>query len=286
MTQKKYFNLLLLSILICFSLTPLGGYGGHNLKFLAATLIYYGLTIFFLRKLNTKKEILFTILILVSPPALLYIPITILNFKETQISLLSTLGHFIGLLFGIFTHFITIKSKIILTILLLLLSIWVSFFGFSYWENKANYGTFSGKVSFNLPCNIEGRNQYGKSFSALDYKNKILVLDFWHTRCGACFQKFPIVQELFEQYKNDTSILILAINKHINEDTTSQAFDVIKKNGYNFPVLLPSNDKLPDIFNVESYPTTFIIDKKGKIIFKGDIQFAKSVLADLKKKGL
>jgi thiol-disulfide isomerase/thioredoxin len=283
MTLKKYLNLSLVSILICFSLTPLGGYGGHHLKFLAATIIYYGLCIFFLRKLNSKKEILYTVLILIAPPALLFIPIHLLHFKETQISLLSTLGHFVGLLFGIFAHFIATKLKVILTILLLTLSIWVAFFGFSYCENKVNFGTFTGKVSYNLPCNIEGRNQYGQSFSEINSKNKILVLDFWHTRCGVCFRKFPIVQELFETYKRDTSILILAINKHLEEDTTGQAFDIIKKNGYNFPVLLPSDDKLPENFNVNCYPTTFIIDKKGKIIFKGDIQFVKSILADLKK---
>lgn len=283
MTPKKYFNLSLVSILICFSLAPLGGYGGHHLKFLAATLLYYGLSIFFLRKLNSKKEILFTILILIAPPTLLYIPIIVLHFKETQISLLSTLGHFIGLLFGILTHFITTKSKIILTILLLTLSIWVTFFGFSYWENKANFGTFTGNVNYNLPCKIEGRNQYGQSFSELNFKNKVLVLDFWHTRCGVCFRKFPIVQELFEAYKTDTSILILAVNKHLEDDTTGQAFDVIKKNGYSFSVLLPSNDNLAENFSVVSYPTTFIIDKTGKIVFKGDIQFVKSILTDLKK---
>jgi len=283
MTQKKYFNLSLVSILICFSLAPLGGYGGHHLKFLAATLIYYGLSIFFLRNLNSKKEILYTSLILIAPPALLYIPIIVLHYKETQISLLSTLGHFIGLLLGIFSHFISTKSKIILTILLLALSIWVTFLGFSYWENKANFGTFTGNVNYNLPCKIEGKNQYGQSFSELNFKNKIVVLDFWHTRCGVCFRKFPIVQELFETYKRDTSILILAVNKHLVEDTTRQAFDVINKNGYNFPVLLPSNNNLAENFNVVSYPTTFIIDKKGKIVFKGDIQFVKSILVDLKK---
>lgn len=133
-----------------------------------------------------------------------------------------------------------------------------------------------------MPCTIEGKNQFGKLFSIQDFQNKILILDFWHTRCGVCFRKFPIVQELYTKYKSDTSILILTINKPIEDDSTGQAFNVIKQNGYTFPVLLPKNKSLPEIFEVTSYPTTFVIDKNGKIIFKGDIELVEPILHDLK----
>jgi hypothetical protein len=90
----------------------------------------------------------------------------------------------------------------------------------------------------------------------------------------------------YDTYKTDTSIVILAVNKPLKQDTAGQAFADIKGKGYSFPILLPSNDLLPEMFNVISYPTTFIIDKSGKVIFRGDITNAKTTIAKLKKNNL
>lgn len=286
MKTKYYLKLSVISLVLCLSLTPLGGFGGHHMKFLAASLTYFCLTTYFLKKTSSSNELLFVLFILILPPSILYLPFHFKDFKETQISFISTLGHFIGVAFGCMSHFAKNKVKIILAILLLTGSLWITFFGFSLWLHKVNFGTFNGKVYYDLPAPIKGKNQFGRDISNINFKNKIILLDFWHTRCGVCFQKFPQLQEIYDTFKKDTSLVILAVNKPLEQDTIGEAFAVLKKSGYNFPAIVPSIDTLPEMFNVNHYPTTFIIDKSGKVIFKGDIENVKSILTRLTKNGM
>ena len=120
MTPKNYLKIFFIALITSISLISIGGYGGHHLKFLAATIIYFGLTIFFLPKTKTTKEVLLVVFLIDLPPSLFYIPIRLKNFKETQIDFLSNLGHFVGIVFGIITHFVSGKMKIVLFALLLI----------------------------------------------------------------------------------------------------------------------------------------------------------------------
>lgn len=280
-TKEYYFKLVLLSVTTVFVLIPLGGYAGHHLKFLAAALIYFGFILFFLNKTSSAKETFFVLLIFALPPAILYIPLHLSDFEGTLFSMISTAGHFIGILFGTVTHLASKKLKVIWTVILLASSLWIAFTGNTLWLHKINYGTFTGNVRYSMPAVLTGHTQTEKNFNPAHYQNKILLLDFWHTRCGICFEKFPVLEELYSKYKYDTSILIIAVNKPLMSDSIGEAFALLKKKNYSFPILIPAIDTLPELFDVTGYPTTFLIDKTGTVIFKGDLEKAKNKLHTL-----
>jgi len=96
------------------------------------------------------------------------------------------------------------------------------------------------------------------------------VLDFWTTSCGVCFKKFPKLQALQEKYKNDTNIIIHAINIPIKRDSVLQPFKVIEKIGYSFSVVVGINN-IQSVFGIDGYPSVFIV-RNGKIVFYGEIE--------------
>ena len=57
-------------------------------------------------------------------------------------------------------------------------------------------------------------------------------------------------------------------------------FSAIEEKGYTFPVLRGNQEDL-DALDVYFYPTVIILNKKGEVVYRGEIQNAGTVLDDL-----
>jgi thiol-disulfide isomerase/thioredoxin len=157
------------------------------------------------------------------------------------------------------------------------------FQGYDYWLHRIDYGTFTGEVQArNLPAKFEALDEQKNIITDENFRNKIVLLDFWHTRCGVCFSKFPQVQAAYDKYKNDSSVAIFAVDKPLEEDKPNQAFQTIKEKGYSFHVVVPTDEELPEKFGVKGYPTTFVVNQNSQIVYKGDIEGAVKMVDELK----
>jgi len=274
----------LLSIVLCFGLTPLGAYG-HHWKLLAASLVYFVVTLFFLYRTKSTWGRWAVAAIMALPPLALFVPFHLKDFEQTLISLPSTIAHFVGIAFALLTYKCKGKTRFVFPVLLLVLVPLAAFTGYPLWLNKLNFGTFTGSVSFPLPAPIIGVLQNEQPLQKEDLQGKVVVLDFWHTRCGVCFQKFPHLQKLYDKYKSNPLIEVLAVNNPLQTDSTGQAFAMLKQRNYSFPVLVPTDKLLAEAFGVGVYPTTFVIDKAGTVVFKGNIEQAERVVNQLLANG-
>jgi thiol-disulfide isomerase/thioredoxin len=192
---------------------------------------------------------------------------------------------------GIISAFLFLKLKRPFNLLPFALSLslvlFIFFQGWIYWLHMINFGTFTGKVAaYALTTKFEARNEQNNWVSDDNFQNKIVLLDFWYTRCGVCFQKFPQVQAIYDKYKNDASVVILAVDKPIEEDKPNEAFEVIKDEGYTFPVVITKDKELPERFGVKYYPTTFVINPNGQIVYKGNIEGAVKMVDSLIRRSL
>jgi thiol-disulfide isomerase/thioredoxin len=161
--------------------------------------------------------------------------------------------------------------------------VFMFFQGWAYWIHKIDYGTFTGRIeAYKLQTNFEAFDEQKNLVADNNFQNKIVLLDFWYTRCGVCFEKFPQVQAVYDKYRNDSSVAIFAVDKPIDEDKPGEAFNVIKEKGYSFPVVIAKDEELPEKFGVKGYPTTFVIDRNGMIVFKGGIEGAIKMVDNLK----
>lgn len=188
---------------------------------------------------------------------------------------------------GIISAFLYFKLKRLVNFLPFALSCLFVFFmffeGWNYWQHLSNFKTFTGRVTtYSSPAKFESFDEQKNSITENDFNDKIVLLDFWTTTCGICFQKFPQVQAAHEKYKSDSSVKILAVNAPIEEDKPNQAFDDIRKRGYSFPVVVTKDEDLAERFGVRVYPTTFVINLNGQIVYKGDIEGAVRMVDELK----
>jgi len=109
--------------------------------------------------------------------------------------------------------------------------------------------------NFTLPL-LNGGNT---SLSA--YKGKVVVLNFWATWCPPCRAEMPSMEIFYQRFKNN-GLEILAVD--VGEDAaTVQQFI---RNSYTFPILLDRDNKVNSLYGIEAIPTTFILDREGKII--------------------
>ncbi len=94
-------------------------------------------------------------------------------------------------------------------------------------------------------------------------EKKMVMLNFWYTGCTWCWTEFPIMSEVYEQYKDDIEIIAL-------DPMENDSVDSMKAALVNHDLDLPFRvAKCPyawaSAFNISGYPTTVIIDRYGAI---------------------
>lgn len=105
----------------------------------------------------------------------------------------------------------------------------------------------------------------GKLVKSSDFAGKVVILDFWATWCGPCRMEIPGFIELQKQYA-DKGLVVVGVS--LDQDGASVVKNFMEKTGVNYPVVL-GDEKIVNAFGgVEGIPTTFVIDRDGKIIRK------------------
>jgi len=102
----------------------------------------------------------------------------------------------------------------------------------------------------------------GASVKLSDYKGKVVILDFWATWCGPCKIEIPWFMEFEQEYK-DRGFAVVGVS--MDEDGWAAVKPYIEARKINYRILL-GNDHVGDLYGgVDSLPTTFLIDRTGRI---------------------
>ncbi|RLD21291.1 MAG: hypothetical protein DRI71_09240 [Bacteroidetes bacterium] len=97
-----------------------------------------------------------------------------------------------------------------------------------------------------------------------DYKNKVIVLDFWFTSCVPCLYTMPHLNDLAEKYRN-SNISFVAIT--FEGQKTVEEF--LRKKKLLAMVGSDTTYRLINDYRVGSYPHTFLIDADGILRWEG-----------------
>ena len=104
----------------------------------------------------------------------------------------------------------------------------------------------------------------GRPLQLSALKGKVVIVDFWATWCPPCVAEVPNLNELYSQYK-DKGFEIIAISLDEGGEDPLRSF--VTTHAVTYPVVL-GDYRTVHLFGLEGrvvLPTTYLIDKKGRI---------------------
>ena len=116
----------------------------------------------------------------------------------------------------------------------------------------------------NDPVEVTLKDLNGQQVSLSDFRGKIVFINFWTTWCLACVIEMPSMEKLHQKFK-DKDFVMLAINL---QESASKIKQFYKEYKLTFTTLLDSTGDVGAGLGIRSIPTTFILDKNGRILGK------------------
>lgn len=115
----------------------------------------------------------------------------------------------------------------------------------------------------------------GEKITTADLRGKVVLVNFWATDCATCVKEMPEVVATYNKYHGQGFETIAVAMKH---DPPNYVLNYTEKNRLPFKVALdPQGDLARAFGEVKLTPTTFIIDKQGKLVMRilGEPDFAR-----------
>lgn len=121
--------------------------------------------------------------------------------------ILGGLSYFFGVRYLEYSNF----RKVLFTIGMgSLIFIWTYYFepyqSYTRLVNSSEYSYLEGQK-----VDLKFKSLDGEVFDEDYFKNKTVILDFWFTKCGWCFDKFPFFDSLYNHYENNPNVVIASV---------------------------------------------------------------------------
>jgi len=139
-------------------------------------------------------------------------------------------------------------------------------------------GTLEPYTETTLPPELRLVDTRGKMHDLVDYRGKVVLVNFWASWCPPCIKEMPGLQRLQAKLA-DRSFTILAVN------VGEKRYDVWKFTklvDFTLPTPLDTNSQIFNAWDTEVLPTSFLLDTRGKIRYRaqGDLEWdSSSVIA-------
>ena len=123
----------------------------------------------------------------------------------------------------------------------------------------------------------------GQKISTSDLKGKVYLVNFWATSCTTCMHEMPQMVQTYNKFKGD-GLEFVAVA--MNYDAPMYVANYAQTRQLPFKVAMDDGSAAQKFGNVQLTPTTFVVDRNGKILkrYVGEPQFAE--LDQLLKKAL
>jgi thiol-disulfide isomerase/thioredoxin len=106
-------------------------------------------------------------------------------------------------------------------------------------------------------------SNFGKKYSLVDFKGKVVYLDLWASWCMPCRAENPKLKALYAKYKNDDRVAFISIAVSDGVGAWKKA---LKQDKPDWIQLFDKDGIVSDAYVATSIPQFVIIDKQGKIV--------------------
>ena len=117
--------------------------------------------------------------------------------------------------------------------------------------------------------NVTVKNLQGQEVNIAKLSNdgKPFVMTFWATWCGPCIKEHNALDEVYQDWKDETGVKIFAVSID-DSRSTAKVKPTVEGKGWDFEILLDANGDLKRAMNVSNPPHTFLFDGNGKIVYQ------------------
>jgi cytochrome c biogenesis protein CcmG/thiol:disulfide interchange protein DsbE len=104
----------------------------------------------------------------------------------------------------------------------------------------------------------------GKTVRLADFKGRVLLVDIWASWCGPCKSSFPSLDGLYQEF-HPRGFDLLAVNV---DERRHDADEFLSHHPHQMPVVLDPKGHVPEAFGADAMPSSFLIDRRGKVRFR------------------
>jgi peroxiredoxin len=142
-------------------------------------------------------------------------------------------------------------------------ALWVlvlGFLGYRLWPQVAAAVAIGGRSdeapSFSL------RTLDGESVSLEELRGQVVLVNFWATWCPPCRLEMPGFERVYRD-RREKGFIVVGISTDRTGEATVRQF--LEARGITFPVTMASGEVVRDFGGVRALPTSFLIDRQGRV---------------------
>ena len=102
----------------------------------------------------------------------------------------------------------------------------------------------------------------GQTVDLASFKGKPVVINFWATWCGPCWEEHPV---LVAGARDHPEVQFLGV---VFQDTEDKILGFLEQRGASYPTVVDDRGKTAIAYGVAGVPETFFLDEKGVIVAK------------------
>jgi thiol-disulfide isomerase/thioredoxin len=128
--------------------------------------------------------------------------------------------------------------------------------------------SFAGDETRKIPS-VDLKTLDGKTASSSKFSNdgKPMIVSFWATWCSPCKKELNTVAEVYDDWKKETGVKLIAIAIDDSKSSNNVA-PYVNSKGWEYECYLDVNSDFKRAMNVNMPPHTFIVDGNGNIVWQ------------------
>ncbi|HET7321532.1 MAG TPA: TlpA disulfide reductase family protein [Longimicrobiaceae bacterium] len=140
---------------------------------------------------------------------------------------------------------------------------WILLLGFLGYriapQVKAAFGAGAGD---SVAPSYAAQTLDGEPISLEGLRGKVVLVNFWATWCPPCRFEMPGFQRVYEDKKEDGFVVLGVSTDRAGE---SAVREFLTEHGITYPVTMATGRVVQSFGGVSAYPTSFLIDREGRI---------------------
>lgn len=122
------------------------------------------------------------------------------------------------------------------------------------------------QLNFPVP-DFELPDLHGRHHRLSEYRGRIVIINFWSCECPHSERTDKAIMSMFVQWKDNVSMLTIASNRNESAEDVANVSEARR-----LPtVLLDANCEVADLFEAQTTPHVFVIDREGILRYRGSV---------------